>query len=106
MNDLCVDLAIRQRKCQNGISLNTDNIYTNIEDNANLILSYGYILNVVSKNTNGVTISLFNDNLLSTIKFNIPYDTYKTFDLPLYNGTFILLVGAVKNMCTCATILR
>ncbi len=106
MNELCVNLAIRQRKCQNGISLTSDNVYTNIEDNASLILSYGYILNVVSKNASGITISLSNDNLLNTIKFNIPYDTYKTFDLPLYNGTFILLIGAVKNMCPCPEILR
>ena len=43
MDSLCYDLAIRQIKCQNGISVTTDNIYTNIENNSQILLSYGYV---------------------------------------------------------------
>ena len=36
MENFCYDLAIRQRRCQNNISLTTDNVYTNIEENAQI----------------------------------------------------------------------
>ena len=76
MDSLCYDLAIRQIKCQNGISVTTDNIYTNIEDNSQILLSYGYVLNIISKNTNNVTISISHFELLDAVKFNIPNDTF------------------------------
>ena len=106
MDSLCYDLAIRQIKCQNGISVTTDNIYTNIEDNSQILLSYGYVLNIISKNTNNVTISISHFELLDAVKFNIPNDTFKTFDLPLYNGSFIVLIGVVRNTCPCPRLLR
>ena len=65
MNELCYNLAIRQRRCQNSISLVTDNVYTNIEDKATLLLTFGYTLTIVSKNSNSVTISLYNPDLLN-----------------------------------------
>ena len=50
------------------------------------------------------------DDILSSggmrIEFNIPNDTYKSFDLPLFNGTYILLIGSVKNTCPCPRLLR
>ena len=104
MNDLCYNIAIRQRKCQNGISLVTDNVFTNVEDNAEIILSFGYTLTVVSKNSNSVTIRLHNPDLLSDIRFNIPNDTFKTFDLPMYNGTYVLQVGVQRFNCVCPSI--
>lgn len=106
MDSLCYDIAIRQIKCQNGISLTTDNVYTNIEDNSQILLSYGYTLNIISKNSNSVTISLQNFELLNTVKFNIPKDTFKTFDLPLFNGTYVVLIGFVKHACPCPRLLR
>lgn len=104
MNELCYNLALRQRRCQNSISIVTDNVYTNIEDNATLLLSFGYTLTIISKNANSVTIELFNPDLLSKIRFNIPNDTFKTFDLPMYNGTFILQVGVERFDCACPCI--
>ena len=104
MNDICYNLAIRQRKCQNSISIVTDNVYTNIEDSAILLLSFGYSITIVSKNSNSVTISLYNPDLLNEIKFNIPNGTYKTFDLPMYNGTYILQIGVERFDCSCPRI--
>lgn len=106
MENFCYDLAIRQRKCQNGISLTTDNIYTNIEVDTQINLSYGYNLNIISKNQNSVTIELSNTPLLRPIKFNIPAQSYKSFDLPLYNGTYIILIGISPTNCACATLAR
>lgn len=106
MENFCYDLAIRQRKCQNGIAVTTDNVYTNIEDNAQILLSYGYTLTVISKNSNSVTIQLENIGLLEPVKFNIINDTYNTFDLPLYNGTYVVLIGVICNTCPCPNIIR
>lgn len=104
MDRFCYDIAIRQKKCQNGISVTVDNVCTNIKDNAQINLYFGYILTILSKNKNSVTIQISNFALLEPVKFNIPKDTFKTFDLPLFNGTYILLIGAVKNNCPCPDI--
>lgn len=106
MENLCYDLAVRQIKCQNGISVTTDNVFTNIENNAKLLLSFGYVLNIISKNSNSVTISLSNFELLEAVKFNIPNDTFKSFDLPLYNGTYVVLIGVIRKTCPCPRLLR
>ena len=106
MNSCCYDLAIRQRKCQNGISVTSDNVFTNIENNSQYLLSYVYTITIISKNANTVTIELENPGLLDKTKFNIPVDTFKTFDLPLYNGTFVVLIGVVSATCPCPSIIR
>lgn len=106
MENFCYDLAIRQRRCQNSISLTTDNVYTNIEENAQIQLSFGYTLTIISKNNNSVTIQLENFDLLEKIKFNIPIDNFKYFDLPMYNGNYILLIGISRNNCPCPNLLR
>ena len=104
MDRFCYDIAIRQKKCQNGISVTVDNVFTIVNENAQINLSFGYILTILSKNKNSVTIQISNFALLEPVKFNIPKDTFKTFDLPLFNGTYILLIGAVKNNCPCPDI--
>lgn len=106
MEDFCYDLAIRQRKCQNGVSVTSDNVFTNIEDDTQYIISFGYTISIISKNRNSVTVEIANPDLLESVKFNIPNDTFKTFDLPLYNGTFILLIGVIRKACPCPTLLR
>ena len=104
MDRFCYDIEKKKKKCQNGISVTVDNVCTNIKDNAQINLSFGYILTILSKNKNSVTIQISNFALLEPVKFNIPKDTFKTFDLPLFNGTYILLIGAVKNNCPCPDI--
>lgn len=106
MENFCYDLAIRQRRCQNSISLTTDNVYTNIEENAQIQLFFGYTLTIISKNNNSVTIELENFDLLQKIKFNIPIDRFKCFDLPMYNGSYILLIGISRNNCPCPNLSR
>ena len=106
MENFCYNLAIRQRKCQNGISLTTDNVYTNIEENAQIQLAFGYTLTIISKNSNSVTIGIENFDLLERVKFNIPIDNFKYFDLPMYNGTYIVLIGVSRNDCPCPNLSR
>lgn len=106
MDEFCYDLAIRQKKCQNGVSITSDNIFTNIQDDTQYSVSFGYVINIVSRNRNSVTIQLSNPDLLENVKFNIPNDSFKSFDLPLYNGTFILLIGVIRKACQCPTLVR
>jgi len=101
MNNCCYSLAIRQNRCQNGIPITSDNIYTNIEDNSIIELSYGYSLRVISRHETYVVIELSNPSLLPPVFFHIPNDDFKEFDLPLLNGTFILLIGAQRIACPC-----
>lgn len=106
MESFCYDIAIRQRKCQNNISVTSDNVYTNVDNESQIPLAFGYTLSIISKNRNSVTIEIENFDLLDKVKFNIPNDTFKTFDLPVYNGTLILLIGVVRNTCPCPNLLR
>ncbi len=101
INEQCITLAIRQFKCQNSISITIDNVYTNIEENSTILLSFGYALEIISFNSNSVTINIFNDVLLERVSFNIPYNSYKYFDLPLFNGTYTVLIGINRNIDSC-----
>ena len=108
INPLCITIAIRQFKCQNSISITLDNVYTNIEENSTILLSFGYVLEIISFNTNSVTINIYNNVLLDRVSFNIPYNSYKYFDLPLYNGTYTILIGINRDTtsCPCPNIAR
>lgn len=106
MNELCITIAIRQIKCQNSISVTTDNVYTNVEQNSRILLSFGYSLEIVSLNSNSVTINIINDALIEPVSFNIPFNTYKSFDLPLYNGNYIILIGINTYSCPCPNVSR
>ena len=108
MDNICYDLALRQRKCQNNISVTSDNVYTNIANNFQILLSFGYVINIISKNNTSVTIEIVNFDLLEPVRFNIPTDTFRTFDLPMYNGTYIVLIGVMRNdnNCPCPYLIR
>ena len=56
MNNFCYTLSVRQRKCQNGISNITDNVYTNISNNSVVQLGFGYTLTFISSNSSTATI--------------------------------------------------
>ena len=105
-NELCITLALRQLKCQNSISLTLDNVYTNIESNTRIVLSYGYILEIISINSNSVTISLLNEGLLEPTNFNIPFNSCRSFDLPVYNGNYIVCIGFSTTLCQCPNVVR
>ena len=85
MNNFCYTLAVRQKKCQNGISNITDNIYTNISNNSVVQLGFGYTLTFISSNSSTATIQLSNSDFIPNILFNIPSGSYKIFDLPYDN---------------------
>ncbi len=100
MNNFCYTLAVRQRKCQNGISNVTDNVYTNITTNSVVPLGFGYNLIFISSNSSTATIQLTNSAFIPNILFNIPSGSYKIFDLPVDSGTIRVYVGVTAIDCS------
>ena len=100
----CFALAIRQKSCQNGISKNIDNIYTNITIGSTIPLEFGYKISVISINCSNTTIKLSNPDFIPDLVFNIPNDSFKIFDLPQEACSLQILVGAKQICCptTCA----
>ena len=100
MNNFCYTLAVRQRKCQNGISNVTDNVYTNITNNSVIPLGFGYTLTFISSNSSTATIQLSNPDFIPNILFNIPSGRYKIFYLPVESGTVRIQVGVTAIDCS------
>ena len=44
--------SITDKLISNGISVTIDNVFTNVNENAQINLSFGYILTILSKNKN------------------------------------------------------
>lgn len=99
MNNFCYTLAIRQRKCQNSISGELDNIYTNVNTSSKITLSFGYVLTVIAKNQNSISVQISNPNFMPNTIFHIPSGSYKVFDLPVENGTYRVFIGATGIDC-------
>ncbi|MEG0872778.1 MAG: hypothetical protein RSE00_02200 [Clostridia bacterium] len=99
MDEICYTLAVRQRTCQNGISRKIDNVYTNVNTNSIVPLSFGYQLKIIQRCKNFVTIQISNSNTIPNLIFNIPNGGYKIFDLPKESGTLKIFVGATGIDC-------
>lgn len=100
MNNFCYTLAIRQRRCQNGISRELDNVYTNVTTSSIIPLSFGYVVTIISKNQNSISIQISNPNFMPNTIFNIPSGSFKIFDLPTENGTLRVFIGATGIDCS------
>lgn len=98
-NSCCYDLIIRQITCQNGIRRVINNVYSNIEDNTTIQLSFGYTLTVVSRTQAHVTVRLQNPNYIPTMLFSIPNNSFKEFNVPKESGTLIIFVGVRATKC-------
>ena len=100
MNNICYTLAIRQRRCQNGISRELDNVYTNVTTSSILPLSFGYQVTIISLNANSISIQISNPDFIPNMIFNIPSGSFKIFDLPTENGTLRVSIGATSIDCS------
>lgn len=100
MNNFCYTLAIRQRRCQNGIARELDNVYTNVTTSSIIPLSFGYVVTIISKNQNSISIQISNPNFMPNTIFNIPSGSFKVFDLPTENGTLRVFIGATGIDCS------
>ena len=94
----CFALVIRQRSCQNGISRNLDNIYTNITNGSSISLELGYSITIINITCSNVTIRLSNKDFIPDLIFNIPNNGFKSFDLPQQACSLLVCIG-VKQIC-------
>ena len=101
MNNCCYTIAIRQRRCENGIPRQFDNVYTNATLNSVFPLSFGYSVTFTSISRNYITIRISNPNFIPDINFNIPLDNYNIFDLPIETGSLRVYIGAIAVNCSC-----
>ena len=99
MQDCCYTIAIRQRRCENDIPRQIDNIYTNTTIDTVFPLSFGYTVTYVSCTEKFITIKLSNPNFIPDITFNIPSGSYRLFDLPIETGTLRVYIGAIRTCC-------
>lgn len=72
MDRFCYTLAVRQRACQNGISRRIDNVYTNVNPNSIIPLSFGYSIKFITGTPSAATIQLSNPDQIPNLIFNIP----------------------------------
>lgn len=98
-NSCCYTLVIRQVTCQNGVRREINNVYTNVEDNTTIPLSFGYSLTVLSRTTSHVVVRLQNPNYIPSLIFTIPVDSYKEFNVPKESGTLIIFIGVKRATC-------
>ncbi len=99
MNEFCYTLAVRQQRCQNGISRRIDNVYTNVTNSSIIPLSFGYQIRVITRNANSIAVEISNLDFMPNTIFNIPNGSYKIFDLPTENGTLRVFIGATGINC-------
>lgn len=100
MNNICYTLAVRQRRCQNGISRSTDNVYTNISNGTEIALNFGYTLTYISSSSSHATIQISNSSQIPSLIFNIPNNSFKIFDLPVQSGNLRVYIGATGICCS------
>jgi hypothetical protein len=99
LNGNCYTLAIRQNTCQSNVNKNFENIYTNIAEQTEIPLSFGYTLTYINGTSTNISITLSNPIFIPNISFTIPADTFVIYDLPCECGTFRVYVGAKKISC-------
>lgn len=99
MDNICFFVTIRQRICQSGIPITSNNTYTNISNNTQIILNNGYILTIYRISNNRLRLTFSNTGFNLSFYFDVENGSTNIFDLPIEGGTFRILIFAA--MCCC-----
>ncbi len=83
MNDCCFSILIRQRACQNGVPVITDKVFSNINEMEDILLNFGYTVNLSSFGSNDILITFTNASLNIVLRFSISNPGIGVFDLPI-----------------------
>ena len=101
-NKIC-QVIIKQIFCQNGIPRTQYTVLSNLTNDTEISLNFGYTLIINSVTDSNITFIL-RDSVNSIpdqiINFNICCDTYRLLTLPAQNGTLRIYILA-KCCCTC-----
>ena len=102
MDNCCLAILIRQRACQNGVPVVTEQVFSNISENESISLNFGYTVSLSFYGTNNILISFNNTSLDVSLKFAISNPGIGVFDLPIDGGTFRVVI-ATQSMCCSST---
>ena len=99
MDNICFIVSIRQRICQSGVPVYTDNTYTNISNSTQILLNNGYILTVYKISNDNLRLSFLNNSFNLSFSFDITDGSTCLCDLPIEGGTYKILVFASSRCC-------
>ena len=99
MDNVCFIITIRQRVCQSGVPVFTNNTYTNLPNNTQIILSNGYILTIYKISNSKIRLSFVNSSFNLSFSFDVDDGGTFAFDLPIEGGTYRIIVFALSNCC-------
>ena len=100
MDNLCFIVAVRQRICQSGVPIITNNTFTNIENNSTIDLNNGYILTIYRVSNNRIRLTFVNNILNLSFFFDVINGSTNVFDIPLEGGTFRIAIFAAMRCCS------
>lgn len=69
MNNCCLAVLIRQRACQNGVPVVTEQVFSNISENESISLNFGYTVSLAFYGTNNILVSFNNTSLDISLRF-------------------------------------
>lgn len=99
MNNCCLSILIRQRACQNGVPVTTEQVYSNISDSEVLTLNFGYTVMLSFYGSDNILVTFNNTSLNVSLRFAISNPGVGVFDLPIDGGTFRVVIATSNTCC-------
>ena len=99
MDNICFIVSTRERICQSGVPLITENTYTNIANNSRIILNNGYILTIYRISNEKIRLSFSNESFNLSFYFDVDNGSTNLFDLPIEGGTYRIVIFATMRCC-------
>lgn len=99
MDNICYIVGIRQRVCQSGVPIYTDQTYTNVIESTKILLSQGYTLNIYKSSSNTIRLNFTNPTFNYSFSFDVDNGSTNLIDLPIEGGTMRLLIFASMTCC-------
>ena len=102
MDNICFFISIRQRVCQSGVPVTSENTYTNLSSDDNIILDNGYVLSFSRNIDNNILLTFYNSALNLSFTFTVEDASTTVYDLPIEGGTYRIAVFVTMRCCrTC-----
>lgn len=102
MNNCCLSLVIRQRACQNGVPVVTEQVFSNISEGETISLNFGYTVILSFYGSNNILITFNNTSLNVSLRFAISNPGVGVFDIPIDGGTFRVVIATQSSCCNTA----
>lgn len=98
MECTCFSLIIRDRICQSGVPVTSEQVYSTIPSDT-VILQNGYTLIISNGSSDNILLNFINISLDIDVTFSIQSGTSQVYDLPIDSGTYRVGVFMQKSTC-------